>query len=216
MRIGAGILAVWNDCEPGEEAGYEAWYLGEHLPERLAIPGFEWGRRYRRLAGGSQDLPEYMTYYQTVTPDVLTSKAYLDRVNDPTPQTHRIMTQVFRNMNRTICRRIAGAGGIRTGFTVALVADGEALPELEAIQGITPDTIWREAWRSAEPDAQGISREEALRGGDAKISACLLIDSPTERDTLLVAQKLKSHGIGRVSAYQLTGSLHAVDLSTDT
>ena len=35
-----GILAIWNDCRAGREAEFEAWFQGEHLLERLAVPGF--------------------------------------------------------------------------------------------------------------------------------------------------------------------------------
>lgn len=153
MQIGCGILAVWNDCKPGEEDAYERWYLGEHLPERLSIPGFRWGRRYRRLAGASHALPEYMTYYEVDTPNVLTSDAYLARVNDPTPETHRIMTDVFLNMNRTICRRSGGAGYVRTTFTVAAVAMGAAAAGDADTPEPPHETLWQEAWQNAEPEA---------------------------------------------------------------
>ena len=43
--IGDGILALWNDCEASHEDAYEDWYQGEHLAERLAVPGFRRGRR---------------------------------------------------------------------------------------------------------------------------------------------------------------------------
>ena len=120
MQIGCGILAIWYDCASGEAEGHERWYLGEHLLERLSISGFRWGRRYRRIAGASDGLPEYLTYYETDSAEVLTAPEYLARVNDPTPETHRIMTQVFRNVNRTICSRVAGEGAIRSAYTVAI------------------------------------------------------------------------------------------------
>lgn len=210
MRIGCGILAVWNDCLAGEEAGYERWYLGEHLPERVGIPGFVWGRRYRRLAGGPADLPEYMTYYETDTPEVLTAEAYLARVNAPTPETHRIMTGVFLNMSRTLCRRVAGSGAIRTGYTVAAVSDRELA--LQEVPSADPPTLWREAWESAEPADHQTSEEERLRGGDAKISACLLVDVPTEADALALAGAVSARGDLRVAAFRFTGSLSRKDL----
>jgi hypothetical protein len=62
----AGILALWNDCREGSEHEYEAWYRGEHLRERVGLPGFRFGRRYIAVAGTS---PRYFTYYETETPD---------------------------------------------------------------------------------------------------------------------------------------------------
>jgi hypothetical protein len=35
-----GILAIFNDCRAGREDEFNAWFQGEHLQERLAVPGF--------------------------------------------------------------------------------------------------------------------------------------------------------------------------------
>ncbi len=44
--LGAGVVLVWNDItEQGREQFYD-WHDKEHIPERLAIPGFRRGRRY--------------------------------------------------------------------------------------------------------------------------------------------------------------------------
>jgi hypothetical protein len=40
MMTQPGILAIFNDCRAGREAEFEAWFQGEHLLERLAVPGF--------------------------------------------------------------------------------------------------------------------------------------------------------------------------------
>ncbi len=211
MQIGCGILAIWNDCAPDESEGYERWYLGEHLVERLGLFGFRWGRRYRRIAGASDTLPEYMTYYETDSTGVLTSPEYLARVNDPTPETHRIMTSVFKNMNRTICRRADGAGAIRAAFTVAVAATKGGAVDLKDLPPAQPETLWRETWISAEPDNQEVSEEESLRGRDEKISACALIDCATEQDALSLASRISLPGT-RISVYELTFSLNAADL----
>ena len=101
-----GILAIFNDCRPGREAEFEAWFQGEHLIERLAVPGFVFGRRHRAIAGA----PGYFNFYMVETPEVLTSKPYLERLDHPTPMTRTIMSEVFVNMNRTVCRRTARRG----------------------------------------------------------------------------------------------------------
>ena len=46
-----GILAIFNDCRAGREAEFEAWFQGEHLLERLAVPGFLFGRRHQAISG---------------------------------------------------------------------------------------------------------------------------------------------------------------------
>jgi hypothetical protein len=54
-----GILAIFNDCRPGREAEFEAWFQGEHLIERLAVPSFLFGRRHKAIAGA----PGYFNFY---------------------------------------------------------------------------------------------------------------------------------------------------------
>ncbi|MGH6682444.1 MAG: hypothetical protein ACRECA_00730, partial [Pseudolabrys sp.] len=75
-----GILAIFNDCCAGREAEFEAWFQGEHLLERLAVPGFLFGRRHQAISGGAG----YFNFYLVETPAVLTSKPYLERLDNPT------------------------------------------------------------------------------------------------------------------------------------
>ena len=56
-----GRLTLWNDCAIGHEAEYEAWYQGEHLIERLGVPGFMRDRCYQAIEAA----PEYFTYHGT-------------------------------------------------------------------------------------------------------------------------------------------------------
>ena len=49
-----GILAVWNDRVADIADFYEWWYVKQHLPERVGLPGWRFGRRYELLdADGS-------------------------------------------------------------------------------------------------------------------------------------------------------------------
>src|SRR5580704_12517254 len=109
-----GVLAIFNDCRAGREAEFEAWFQGEHLIERLAVPGFLFGRRHKALSGSSG----YFNFYLVETPEVLTSKPYLERLDNPTPMTRTIMSEVFVNMNRTVCWRIVRRGSFRGAFAV--------------------------------------------------------------------------------------------------
>lgn len=187
-----GILAIWNDCAPGHETEYEAWYQGEHLFERLAVPGFLRGRRYESVSGP----PQYFTYYETASPHVLTSAAYLERVNNPTPLTRKIMSGILTNMSRTVCRCIARHGIMRGAFAVTAKLNGQAadqdlkslVRDLEQPIGVAR----AEAWISAEDNSLSASYEENLRGGDRKISACLFVEALRERDAQAIAM-----GIGR-------------------
>ena len=49
---GTGLLMVWADVPAEKEDEFNRWYDEEHLPERMAIPGFLGGARYRAVKGG--------------------------------------------------------------------------------------------------------------------------------------------------------------------
>src|SRR6185437_11232079 len=116
MTESQGILAIFNDCRPGREAEFEEWFQGEHLLERLAVPGFLFGRRHQAISGSNG----YFNFYLAESPAVLTSKPYLERLDNPTPMTKKIMSEVFINMNRTVCHRTLRAGGFRGAYAVTV------------------------------------------------------------------------------------------------
>ena len=49
---GTGVVAIWHDLLPEAKADFYEWHNREHMPERLAIPGFRRGRRYIATEGG--------------------------------------------------------------------------------------------------------------------------------------------------------------------
>jgi hypothetical protein len=185
-----GILAIFNDCRAGREAEFEAWFQGEHLIERLAVPGFVFGRRHRAISGTSG----YFNFYMVETPDVLTSKPYLDRLDHPTPMTHTIMSEVFINMNRTVCWRTARRGRFRGAYVVT--ARFSQAPDEAALAGaldkFTADTAVAggEIWIALDPAGMPVSREEQLRGGDKKIAGALIVETLYEKDAVAVGTEL--------------------------
>ena len=102
--IGDAALAIWFDVAPGDRPELDAWYARQHLPERLSVPGFLRGRRYAAVADG----PAFFTLYETRDPGVLSSAAYLERLNNPTEWTRKVLP-TFRGMTRTVYRRLAAA-----------------------------------------------------------------------------------------------------------
>jgi hypothetical protein len=172
-----GILAIWNDCRQGREAEFEAWFQGEHLLERLAVPGFLFGRRHQAISGNAG----YFNFYLVESPEVLTSKPYLERLDNPTPMTKQIMSEVFLNMNRTVCRRTVRRGGFRGAYVAAVrfaAPPDEAVlnKQLDALVD-DPAVASGEIWIALDPAGMPVSMEEKLRGGDRKIAACLMIDT---------------------------------------
>ena len=119
---GSGVLAVWNDCAAGSEETYESWYQTEHLPERLGVPGFKRGRRYKALEGS----PEYFTWYEVESPSVLRSAEYINCLSNPTPWTKQIMSGVFLNASRTVCKRHIIAGELFGSIAVTIRLEADA------------------------------------------------------------------------------------------
>ncbi len=183
-----GILAIWNDCRPGDEAAFEEWFQGEHLVERLGVPGFLFGRRHQAISGASG----YFNFYLVQSPDVLTSKPYLERLDNPTPMTKKIMSGIFMNMNRTVCHRTVRRGAFRGAYAVTVRFD--ETPDERALTAMVDEMIKDpgiaagEIWMATDPASQPVSMEEKLRGGDKKIKACMMIDTLRQAD----AEKLGS------------------------
>lgn len=69
-----GQLCIWTDIRAADEADFNAWYDGEHMQERLAIPGFLAARRFR--ATDPQAARRYLALYVTESLDVFSSAAY--------------------------------------------------------------------------------------------------------------------------------------------
>ncbi|MBL8832965.1 MAG: hypothetical protein JNL71_11295 [Rhodospirillales bacterium] len=132
---GGGAICIWNDITDEGRDEFYAWHLAEHMPERVAIPGFERGRRYAALDAASR--PEFFTLYETADAGVLTGPAYLARLNAPTPWTKKA-TQAFRNTSRALTRVQAslgpGSGGILGTLRFA-VAEGRSADATALLSG---------------------------------------------------------------------------------
>ena len=184
--MSTGILALWNDCLAEHRDAYEAWYIQEHLPERLGLPGFLRGRRYTATGDG----PGYFTYYEVADPHVLVAPVYLQQVNNPTPSTRFIMAEAFRNMSRTICTVAARHGRMRGAWAVTrtFAPDGPA-PDPAGLVGL-PGLARLELWRQAALDAPAENAESRLRGGDVTVGGCLFAETLRLADAREVAAVL--------------------------
>jgi hypothetical protein len=85
---GEGFLIVLSDVEAKDERDYLAWLTTEHVQERLGIAGFLGVRIFRKpIAVGHQ----YFIWYRLRDAEVVDSPDYLQRLNNPTPWSRRIM-----------------------------------------------------------------------------------------------------------------------------
>jgi hypothetical protein len=195
-----GILAIFNDCRAGREAEFDAWFQGEHLEERLAVPGFLFGRRHQAISGSAG----YFNFYLVESPDVLTSKPYLERLDNPTPMTKRIMSEVFLNMNRTVCRRTTRRGAFRGAFAVT-TRFNELVRDTDVAGG--------EIWIALDPAGMPVSTEEKLRGGDKKIKGCLMVDTLHQSDAEMLGKRLSGrHPAAEVGVFRVLSQIGRGDL----
>src|SRR5262249_44975823 len=67
---------------------------------------------------GTSQFSGHFNFYLVESPDILMSKPYLERLDNPTPMTRKVMSEVFVNASRTLCRRTLRLGGFRGAFVV--------------------------------------------------------------------------------------------------
>jgi len=133
MLAGEGAIAIWNGISDEGRADFYAWHLSEHMPERVGIPGFLRGRRYR--AADSKTHPEFFTLYETQTFEVTQGVDYLNRLNAPTSWTKRA-TAHFKTTSRSLARVVASFGVGSGGALLTLRFDVEE-SERKNLESIT-------------------------------------------------------------------------------
>ena len=177
--LGHAAVAMWWDVPPEVRAEWEDWHTHEHMPERLGIPGFLRGTRWVALSGE----PSYFVLYETARAATITSGAYLERLNNPTPWSRRMMPH-HRNMVRSLCRvRAAFGGGMAQALgTIRFSPPGndraslltwlaeEAMPQLPSRKGLTGASLL-ESLAADVPRTE----EHEIRGMDAGADCVLLI-----------------------------------------
>ena len=162
---------------------HDDWHTHEHFPERLSIPGFLRGTRWVALRGQ----PRYFVMYEVKELSTLTSDAYLERLNHPTPWTSKMMPH-YRGMTRGFCSVTGsfGAGighvGLLVRFKAATGAESslrkrlleDILPPLPSLPGIGSVHLFEGAVTPA------VTNEQRIRGVDAGLDWALLLTGYSE------------------------------------
>lgn len=175
------IMSFWTDIPKTREADFNAWYDTEHFPERLAVPGFRCGLRYVALRGR----PKYMAFYEIDRPAVLRGKAYLGRLNDPTPWTQKTMRSVT-NAERIVYlpKLDLGRGHGAALWSARFVSEKPA----DKVQGALEKRLQQLAgrlqrvrlWQSDTGLSDVESEERRLRGdGPSPQSWCVILEATT-------------------------------------
>ena len=77
---GRALLVLWNDIRRDREVEYDRWHTIEHVPERVAVPGFLGGRRY---VDRTRERHRYFTLYELASLAALDTDEYRDLVANP-------------------------------------------------------------------------------------------------------------------------------------
>ncbi len=170
-------MLLWYDIVPEQIAEHDEWHTREHFPERVAIPGFIRAQRWVSLSAGAR----YFVVYEVSDIDVLTSAAYSERLNNPTPWTRRMMPH-FRGMTRGFCRLEGGHGtvlgttGVAVRYTAAPGMDRQLGSWLEGdlIPGIAGRQGFASAYLLRSDRAPEMTAEQRIRGRDASVDRVLL------------------------------------------
>jgi len=191
--LGKAAVAIWCDVAPEVQEEFDDWHAHEHMPERLSIPGFLRGSRWVGDAGA------YFMLYEAEGEATVTGGAYLERLNNPTPWSRKMMPH-HRNMVRGLCR-VEASHGAALGPALLCIRFSANDPEhlrtylmrtlaaMPTRKGLVAARLMRAMVR---PGA--LTTEQRLRGGDA---------AP---DWVVMLNGYSSEAVASVAAHELSSA----------
>ena len=166
-----GLLALWNDIEPGREAEYDRWHAREHVPERVSAPLFRSGRRYVDRAHATH---RYFTLYDVAEMVAFDTPEYRDLLQNPTPWSAS-MRPSFRNFLRAPCR-LVGDAGVGLGAALAVLRlPADAAPGLDGLAAA--DGMVRARLGYVAESQHHAGWQPPAPGADAAFAAVLLLEA---------------------------------------
>ena len=213
--LGNAALLLSFDIAPEAIIEHDDWHTHEHLPERLSIPGFLRGTRWVERHAE----PRYLVLYEVAALETLTSPAYLERLNHPTPWTAKMMT-FYRGMGRGLCS-VTGSVGDGLGHLMLVVRfapsrERESSLRKRLIEDILPRFVSRSGIGSLhllEGAAKApMTSEQRIRGPDASVGWALLASGYGEEALMDLAQtELSSPHLQHWGAADVTHGLYRLD-----
>jgi hypothetical protein len=207
------MIAIY-DLDDGWDETHDDWHSHEHMHERVRIPGFLRGRRYV----ADRDAKRCFVLYEADSLDVLTSQAYLECLNNPTPLSLETMPH-FRNMTRTLSRVTVSVGRGLGGKMAYIPLSPESSRVSEFRNGIEkileglvkqPGTLAAHLLEADGEASRIQTKEKELRGDSDSVADWLLIVEGYRPQTCvfetgpLTKNALSSMGaasVGNVSSY---------------
>jgi hypothetical protein len=178
--LGKAAVVIWCDVATDVRKEFDDWHAHEHMPERLAIPGFLRGSRWLAERGEG-----YFILYEAQSEATISAGPYVERLNNPTPWSRKMMPH-HRNMVRGLCRVEAG-GGAALGQALATIRfsagdgrSGELLPWMRSAlaampqrEGLVAAALLRDIGRAPTRN----TAEQRLRGGSDAAPECIALVS---------------------------------------
>ncbi|WP_448090096.1 hypothetical protein [Pseudomonas azerbaijanoccidentalis] len=179
-----GLLAIWSTIAADVETDYLHWLTREHIFERVSVPGFLSGRVFKRR---DSQPSQYFMLYELAEASVMSSPAYLARLNDPTPWTQRIMPRLMQFRRGGGSVDISGGHVGAHGSHLAIARFDGALPDalkgskgrqlVEALAEL--DWVVNVQMMTVQTDATAIAtREKSMRSSqEGEFSGLLIIQA---------------------------------------
>ena len=195
---GTGGLLLWIDVDPALQREADAWYVAEHLPERVDIAHYRNARRYVAVEGA----PRYLSIFEADTPVALASEGYLGLVRQISAQSQRIRAGFSTVVRNTFSVRVSvgrGRGGMVGSFRLNVNGDAGAIQKAEAaIDALMPQLARENGvvgahWLKAAPEVR--ARLDAVRAvgqQDQAVAYVLLVEVTQRQEISALRERMLS------------------------
>ena len=119
--IGNTVLVVTMEVDEADEEEFNQWYNEQHLPERMAIPGYVSARRFKLEGDNNSIALKYLCFWELEDGSPLESEMYKDQNAHP--------TELFLKVNQTIKSRTRGL------YTQVYPEQGTSFEDRSGFQG---------------------------------------------------------------------------------
>jgi hypothetical protein len=218
--LGKAALFVWKNYTGDDEDAFNEWYIREHVPERVGIPGFLRGRRYEAISGSRK----YAAFYETVDADVLVSDTYMHFTREPDANTRHFIGQFgdgVRSVMDIVGSAGAGAGAAVSFLAFSVAEEREAALKDWAVGTLLPDLVKAPGIVGAHllatnRDILNTSQREHLRPDDTVFDWVLMVEATrpeelgTARAALFAPATLAEHGVAREESYGVLRLLYTL------
>jgi hypothetical protein len=183
------LLAIRSDIVSSVEPEYLEWLTKEHTIERVSIDGFVSARIFRAKY---PDFGRYLILYELADTAVVDSAAYLERLNNPTSWSTRMMPHLgnfVRGGGRIVTVMGAGYG---TTLVPIMRRNEFRADENQALERISkaPSVVAIRVLQTDSKRTTAASNERNLRSGDQSFETLLMIETFDEGTAKSVIQQL--------------------------